>query len=1423
MLFRSCEFRDSSRDMYFRRRVPGWLLITALLLYWGTGSAAPTESCASSPCRNGGTCESLGGDYVCRCPQEGLRYTGRDCGELYDACAFVACPKCISAPGTDVYFCPCPPGSHGDDCQTPVSSCSGDPCHNNGSCREVGHGFECTCPPGFWGIFCEQEVNKCLSEPCKNGAICIDAPGTYQCFCVPGFQGNNCEIDINECASRPCENNGTCVNGKDRYECLCPPGFTGVNCEVDIDECESDPCQNGGTCYDFVDLHTCVCLPGFAGLNCEIDIDECGSQPCENQGHCLDLVNSYKCDCGSTGYTGLFCEEEILECLSNPCQNSATCQEEVNGYRCLCWPGYEGAHCEVDIDECADEPCVNGGTCLQRSDASSYRDGAGFSYAAAEGYDCVCLPGFTGETCSVDVDECQSLPCLNGGSCVDLADAYQCFCPPGFTGADCQLDINECLSEPCQNGASCVDLYAGYTCQCPRPEPGQAPWGGTHCEVLLTGCEDHQCQNGATCWPLLEGGRHSYACKCPRGLLGQHCDEVTTISLTSDPVFVTTDSLTAGPAEDGLRFRTTLPDGILLYRDHEDGHIALEIVGGRLIAQAHYRGTVLADVSLSGRVNDGQWHGVRMSAHGNLTLLLISPVCSGRSCQAESADVGVLGVSAWMAVGGTLQHLLNATQSRMGFVGCMEDLLVASVPVLPRQLQGTVMLGCHRTEWCQPDPCLGHGQCHDLWTGFRCACDWPFLGSRCQEQHPSWTYGHENELSHAAFVIPASHGTNFTISFLLRSLKPDGLVFQLRRGGLEYFTVFLHDGTVQVAPWWPASAPHFVVTTGEWQLLVLDVRHGTVSLHVSGHPTWAGTLPGGTGVSLEAGDMAFVGGLPAGGATSWGGHFKGCLQDLRLGDVYLDLLDMTPEEDGLARYPPNGTNAVQLGCRSDDACRSHATGVALCQNGGECMVTWNDFICVCPSNFTGRRCERLVWCSTDPCPLGSSCVDLDDGYECLANATFDSNSLEYEAHGSSALSVTGVSLNLRTREEIGVVLRASTRGSFFSMALLNSSLLVTIHARNSLQTLSFASEQRVSDGTWHHVLVSMTDQGGAPSRWSIVVDGQLSATSPHASGCLGLVNETSVFLAENFTGCLREVRVGGVYLPFADGPEPPQQLRFLRKVGERVRLGCSGAPVCFSQPCLNNGTCVDLFNVFECTCIPGWRGRHCQEDVDECASSPCRRGACRDLPAAYRCECPPGYGGDACEEDLDNCQGHRCQNGASCQDGVNHYSCVCPLNFTGTFCQWMHPPPQCDDDVQCANGGLCTDGDRGANCTCRPGFTGDRCEEEVDSCQSNPCQNGGTCLSQSGGFQCSCVPGFVGQHCETSKQEHREGIPLLMVAIPLACCCLLLAAIGLAFAVLTARKKRQSEGTYSPSQQEVAGARLEMDSVLKVPPEERLI
>ena len=41
--------------------------------------------------------------------------------------------------------------------------------------------------------------------------------------------------------------------------------------------------------------------------------------------------------------------------------------------------------------------------------------------------------------------------------------------------------------------------------------------------------------------------------------------------------------------------------------------------------------------------------------------------------------------------------------------------------------------------------------------------------------------------------------------------------------------------------------------------------------------------------------------------------------------------------------------------------------------------------------------------------------------------------------------------------------------------------------------------------------------------------------------------------------------------------------------------------------------------------------------------------------------------------------------------------------------------------------------------------------------------------------------------------------------------------------IIVVKNKRATQGTYSPSRQEITGSRVEMDNVLKLPPEERLI
>ena len=46
--------------------------------------------------------------------------------------------------------------------------------------------------------------------------------------------------------------------------------------------------------------------------------------------------------------------------LFYPISNTGTCVDQINGYKCQCQPGYTGIDCDVDIDECQSSPCING-------------------------------------------------------------------------------------------------------------------------------------------------------------------------------------------------------------------------------------------------------------------------------------------------------------------------------------------------------------------------------------------------------------------------------------------------------------------------------------------------------------------------------------------------------------------------------------------------------------------------------------------------------------------------------------------------------------------------------------------------------------------------------------------------------------------------------------------------------------------------------------------------------------------------------------------------------------------------------------------------------------------------------------------------------------------------------------------------------
>jgi hypothetical protein len=544
------------------------------------------NECASGPCLNGALCQestttelvgnltmSIGPHaYLCSCS---LGFSGGYCDEedhLNGALLSQYSGTCSESYAL----------AEQANCDIDVDECISGPCNNGATCSDSSisvttspDAFSCECMDGWEGGICHEnnpnpeghncniveggrcdiDVDECASAPCQNGARCLDSTdlravdiGHFECLCLDGYSNGichnpslsgfaelqdectmvdgTCDQDMNECASYPCLNGAICTDstteGADiplnQFSCACLVGFSGGmcgpdhihppqydrscsyplghTCNIDIDECESDPCEHGSTCLDSslhpevdADKFSCSCVRGYANGTCGYD-------------YIQTAFYEQLCNVPSGGT----CNHDVNECASVPCQNGGECQASPahanmlpDDYQCMCMDGFSGVNCEIDIDECEAEqtllgrnPCAHNGQCAESSDPPR--------------------PQIVYHGCDffrVDIE---------GNATVDAAQ-WCCVCPSGRSGRDCTLDYNECESSPCVHGL-CTEsnsanftLIDAYVCKC---LPG---WTGTICNEDIDECTSHPCEHGGTCSDQID----AFQCVCRQGWVGDKC------------------------------------------------------------------------------------------------------------------------------------------------------------------------------------------------------------------------------------------------------------------------------------------------------------------------------------------------------------------------------------------------------------------------------------------------------------------------------------------------------------------------------------------------------------------------------------------------------------------------------------------------------------------------------------------------------------------------------------------------------------------------------------------------------------------------------------------------------------------------------------------------------------------------------------
>ncbi|CAF1386001.1 unnamed protein product [Rotaria sp. Silwood1] len=339
-----------------------------------------------------------------------------------------------------------------------------------------------------------------------------------------------------------------------------------------------------------------------------------------------------------------------------------------------------------------------------------------------------------------------------------------------------------------------------------------------------------------------------------------------------------------------------------------------------------------------------------------------------------------------------------------------------------------------------------------------------------------------------------------------------------------------------------------------------------------------------------------------------------------------------------------------------------------CQNGGSCYLTQTAFACVCPTQFSGTRCEinlaAVNPCYNQPCRNDATCqVVAPFTYRCICLIGFIGVNCDQRPCDPNPCLYGGRCL------PYGNTFQCQCPPQYTGRCC--ELLFVTTAAPNPC-----SSQPCLNGGTCSPTSATAFICTCSPSYYGRCCElRNYCQPNPCYNGgtCIATTNAYLCQCIYPYTGSNCEITIAA---------QAPQLTCACIICPCPTATAVTHNP-CVPNPCQNNGGCNAVQNTAQCFCQAAFTGYYCEYQRKRslsnvaCANITClNHGKCYVNETEPQCACPKPYFGERCESinRPRTCNPNPCSHNGQCISTKDGYKCICKNDRTGILCEQMIMP-----------------------------------------------------------------------------------------------------------------------------------------------------